>query len=114
MVIDLCYRLRLADDLFCRAAENFVAAATLEEWQSRSEVIENLREYARSLQIINADFCRIIEGKQALFPAELPDWIFELPDGESKVQNYLEHLHNIAKALKMTADRELLHMESDQ
>lgn len=111
MILDLHYRLRLADDLFCYAAESLVSAAALEEWKSRSEVILKIKEYSQALQIINADLCRLIEGKKAIFPAELSDWIFDLPDGENKVQLQLERLHAIAERLEMTVNREILHME---
>ena len=96
---------------FCCAAESFVAAAALEDWNSRSSVIQNIRSYSQALQIINADLCRIVDGKCAVFPAELSDWIFDLPDGESKVQCQLERLHSIAGGLETTVNRELLRME---
>ena len=111
MIFDLCYRLRLADDLFCSTAESFVAAAALEDWASRSAVIHNIRNYSQALQIINADLCRLVDGKCAVFPAELSDWVFDLPDGESKVQSQLERLHSIAGGLETTVNRELLRME---
>ena len=111
MILDLHYRLRLADDLFYSAAESLVSAAALEDWKSRSEVILKIRAYSNALQIINADLCRIVEGKQAIFPVELSDWIFDLPDGETKVQRQLERLHAIAEGLEMTVNRELIHME---
>lgn len=111
MILDLHYRLRLVDDLFCSAAESLVSAAALEDWQSRSDVIFKIRKYSQTLQIINADLCCIVEGKRAVFPAELSDWIFDLPDGEIKAQNQLERLHAIAEGIEMTVNRELLHME---
>jgi len=111
MILDLHYRLRLADELFCSAAESFVSAAALEEWKSRSEVILKIREYSQVLQIINVDLCRIVEGKRAVFPAELAEWIYDLPDGEIKAQIHLERLHAIAEGLEMAVNRELLHME---
>ena len=73
MILDLHYRLRLVDDLFCSAAESLVSAAALEDWKSRSEVILKIRAYSQTLQIINADLCRIIEGKRAVFPADLSE-----------------------------------------
>ena len=76
MILDLHYRLRLVDDLFCSAAESLVSAAALEDWKSRSEVILKIRAYSQALQIINADLCRIIEGKRAVFPADLSEWIY--------------------------------------
>jgi hypothetical protein len=86
MIFDLYYRLRLADDLFCSAAESMVSASALEDWKSRSEVILKIREYSQALQIINTDLCRIMQGKHAVFPADLSEWIFDSPDGELKAQ----------------------------
>jgi len=57
------------------------------------------------------DLCRIVEGKRAVFPAELAEWIYDLPDGEIKAQIHLERLHAIAEGLEMAVNRELLHME---
>jgi len=110
MILDLHYRFRLADELFCKAAESFVAAAA-EDWEKRSTVIQNLREYSQALQIINQDFCRIVKGQHAVFPAELAEWVYDLPDGEIKVQLYLERLRAIAEGEAMAVNRELLHME---
>lgn len=111
MILDLHYRLRLADDLFCSAAESLVSAAALEDWKSRSEVILDIRKYSQALQIINSDLCRIIEGKRAVFPAELSEWIFDFPDGENKAQLQLERLHAAAQGMEMAVNRELLHLE---
>ena len=92
MILDLHYRLRLADDLFCNAAESLVSAAALENWNSRSEAVRKIREYSLALRIIHQDQCRIMEGKHAVFPAELEEWTFDLPDGETKAQLHLEVL----------------------
>ena len=114
MILDLHYRLRLADDLFCSAAESLVSAVALENWNSRSEAIRKIREYSQSLQIIHQDHCRIMEGKHAVFPAELAAWIFDLPDGEGKAQLHLERLHAIAQGLELVLNRELLKMEASK
>ncbi len=111
MVLDLHYRLRMADELFCEAAESFVASVAFDEWENRRKVIGNIREYARALQIIDADFSRIVTGRQVVFPAELGEWIYDFADGESKVQSHLERLRAIADGLEMAVDRELLRME---
>ena len=111
MMFDLHYRLRLADELFCAAAESLVAAAALEEWNSRSEAIRKIREYSQALRIIHEDHCRIVEGKRAVFPAELAEWIFDLPDGEIAAELHLKRLHAIAEGLELFLDRELLKME---
>lgn len=110
-MFDLHYRLRLADELFCAAAESLVAAAALEEWNSRSEAIRKIREYSQALRIIHEDHCRIVEGKRAVFPAELAEWIFDLPDGEIAAELHLKRLHAIAEGLELFLDRELLKME---
>ena len=111
MILDLHYRLRLADDLFCNAAESLVSAAALENWNSRSEAVRKIREYSQALRIIHQDQCRIMEGKHAVFPAELEEWFFDLPDGETKAQLHLERLHAIAEGMELVLDRELLKME---
>lgn len=111
MILDLYYRLRLADDRFCGAAESFVSAATLEEWKSRSEFIQKIREYSQALQLINVDLCRIVEGKRVVFPTELAEWIYDLPNGEVMAQIHLERLHIIAEGLEMAVNSELLYME---
>ena len=111
MIFDLHYRLRLADDLFCDAAESLASAAALENWNSRSEAVRKIREYSRALQIIHQDHCRIMEGKHAVFPPDLEEWIFDLPDGETRAQRHLERLHAVAMGLELVLDRELLKME---
>ena len=110
MILDLHYRLRLADDLFCEAAESLVSASALENWGSRSEAVRKIREYSQALQIIHQDFLRIIEEKHAVFPPDLAEWIFDLPDGEIKAQLHLERLHAIAEGLELALNRELLRM----
>ena len=111
MILDLHYRLRLADDLFCHAAESLVSAAALENWNSRSEAVRKIREYSQALRIIHQDHCRIVDGKHAVFPAELEEWIFDLPDGETAAQLHLERLRAIAEGLELVLCRELLKTE---
>lgn len=112
MIFDLYYRLRLADDLFCQAAENLVAAASLEEWSSRAAAIRSIGEYSSALRIIDQDLSLIVEGKRAVFPADLPEWVFDLPEGELNVQRHLEWLHGIACGMELAVNRELLQMET--
>ena len=111
MILDLHYRLRLADDLFCEAAESLASALSLENWGSRSEALRKIRACSQALQIIHQDFCRIIEGKHAVFPAELADWVFDHPEGEVTARLHLKRLHTIAESLELVLDRELLQME---
>lgn len=111
MILDLHYRLCLADDLFCEAAESLVSAAALENWGSRGEAIRKIRNYSQSLQVIHQDFLRIIEERHAVFPPDLEEWIFDLPDGEITAQLRLERLHGIAEGLKLVLNQKLLKME---
>ena len=111
MILDLHYRLRLADDLFCETAESLVSAAALETWESRSEAIRMLREYSQALRIIHQDCMQILKGKHAVFPADLEEWICDRPDGELAMRLQLERLHSIAESLELMLDRELLKME---
>ena len=111
MILDLHYRLRLADDLFCDAAESLAAAAALENWESRVESLRKIRAYSQALQVIHQDHCRITEGRRAVFPEELAEWVFELPDGETAAQLHLERLRAIAESLELVLDRELMSME---
>ena len=112
MMFDLYRRLRLADDLFCAAAESLVSAAALEDWSSRSEALRNIRAYSLALRIIHQDLSRIGEEKHAVFPAELGDWIFQLPEGELAAQLHLERLRGIAGGMEMLLDRKLLETEA--
>lgn len=111
MILDLHYRLRLADDLFCDAAESLVSAAALETWSSRSEALRKIGEYSQALRVIHQDHCRITEGRRAVFPAELAEWVFELPEGEVSARLHLERLRAIAAGLELALNRELLRME---
>ena len=112
MILDLHYRLLLADDSFCRTAEALMAAAATEEWQSRCDALRLIGEYSQTLQLINSDLCRVADGKQAVFPADLGAWIFDSGDGEFLAQRQLKRLRAIAEGLEMTVDRELLCMDS--
>jgi len=111
MILDLHYRLRLADDLFCEAAESLASALSLENWGSRGEAVRKIRTYSQALQIIHQDFCRIIEEKHAVFPPDLADWVFDHPAGEVTAQLHLKRLHAIAEGLELVLDRELLKTE---
>ena len=112
MCFDLLYRLRLADDLFCEAAESLVSASALENWTSRSEALRKIRAYSQALRIIHEDHCRIMEDRHAIFPADLEEWIFDRPDGEIPIQLHLKRLHAIAEGMEVALQRELLKMET--
>jgi len=111
MILDLHYRLRLADDLFCEAVECLMSAAALENWRSREEAIRKIRTYSQSLRIIHQDFLRVIGEKHAVFPPDLAEWVFDLSNGEITAQLHLERLHAIAGGLELILNRELLKMK---
>ena len=111
MVIDLLYRLRLADDLFCQASETVMSAIGLEDAAGKMEATSLLRSYAKSLQIIYADFLHLIEGQHIVFPAEISFWQWNEPDGEEAITRIIERLHTIAEGMEMRLNAELMKQE---
>ena len=111
MVVDLLYRLRLADDLFCQASESVMSALGLEDAASKMEATSLLRSYAKSLQVIYADFLHLIEGQHVLFPAEISFWQWNEPDGEGAIARTIERLHSIAEGMEMRLNAELIKQE---
>ena len=111
MVIDLLYRLRLADDLFCQASETVMSAIGLEDAAGKMEATSLLRSYAKALQIIYADFLHLIEGQHIVFPAEISFWQWNEPDGEEAITRIIERLHTIAEGMEMRLNAELMKQE---
>ena len=111
MMLDLNYRLRLADCMFFAAAETLISAAALEDWSGRSEALRRIGEYGQSLRMIARDLSLVSAGKQAVFPPELAPWIFEGSDGDSAAQLQLKRLRVVAEGMELAVDRELLQME---
>ena len=87
-----------------------MSAAALENWSSRSETVRAIRAYSQGLRVICHDLCLIMEGKHAVFPPELAEWVFDLPDGEIKAKLHLERLHAIAMGLESALNQKLLTM----
>lgn len=111
MVLDLCYRLRLADDLFCIAADSVVTAMETDEFSAKLATLDDIREYAESLRIVAADFERIFDQKRLVFPPDVADWIWEQPNAETQISLYLERMHSNAHGMELVLDAELVKHE---
>ena len=111
MAIDLLYRLRLADDLFCQASDAVMSAIGLEDAAGKTEATSLLRSYAKSLQVIYADFLHLVEGQHVVFPAEVSLWQWNEPDGEGVIARIIERLHTIAEGMEMRLDAEMAKQE---
>ena len=111
MVIDLLYRLRLADDLFCQASDSVMSAIGLDDAAGKAEATSLLRSYAKSLQVIYADFLHLVEGQHVVFPAEVSLWQWNEPDGEVAIARIIERLHTIADGMEMRLNAEMARQE---
>ena len=107
MVMDLLYRLRLAEDLFCLASSSVMSAIGLGDASSRQEAVALLRSYAKALQVIYADFRHVADGQHVLFPAEVALWQWNEPDGEETIARVIERLHSIAEGMEMKLNAEM-------
>ncbi len=111
MVMDLLYRLRLADDLFCQTSDAVISALSLGEISGKKEAAEALCSYAKALRVIYVDFLHVIEGQHVVFPAEVSLWQWNEPDGEDIIARTIERLHAIAEGMEMKLNAEMLKWE---
>ncbi len=111
MVMDLLYRLRLADDLFCQMSDAVISALSLCEICGKKDAVEALRSYAKALRVIYADFLHVIEGQHVVFPEDVPLWQWNEPDGEDVIARTIERLHAIAEGMEMKLNAEMLKWE---
>ena len=111
MVMDLLYRLRLADDLFCQTSDAVISALSLCEISGKKDAVEALRSYAKALRVIYADFLHVIEGQHVVFPADVSLWQWNEPDGEDVIARTIERLHAIAEGMEMKLNAEMLKWE---
>ena len=110
MLLDLNYRLRLADDLFCRSADKLLSAAALEDWASRVEAAAGINDYEQALRLIERDLLRLTDHTRVVFPAELPEWRADEPDCEEGCDRQLKHLHWIAESMELAVNSRLLRL----
>ena len=107
MVGDLCYRLRLADDLFDHTTEALLTALNQEEFDAKAKATSQLNGYLQSLLLIYTDFRHIIARRNVLFPATIGLWQWNEEDAEELVTLTLERLHSIADGMLRTLHSEL-------
>lgn len=111
MLLDLCYRLRLTDDLFCRVADALTAAMAADDFSLKTAAIAAMRDYATSLRIVYADYQQVLAGPQAVFPPEPGVWQWDEPDAETTLSLYLERLHRIVLCLEKHLHAEISRLE---
>ena len=107
MLGDLCYRLRLADDLFDHTTEALLAAMNQEEFDAKTQATIQLNGYSQALQLIYTDFKHLITRRSVLFPPMLALWQWNEEDAEEMVTQTLERLHFIADGMLRTLHGEL-------
>ena len=100
MLLDLGYRLRLADDIFCRVAEALAAAIAVDDFSLKKAAIAAMRDYAGSLRIVYADYWQVLDGQRAVFPPEPAVWHWDEPDVDVALPLLLERLRGIAQGME--------------
>lgn len=100
MLLDLCYRLRLADDIFCRVAEALTAAMAVDDFSLKAAAIAALRDYAASLRIVYADYRRVCVVQCVVFPPEPCGWQWDEPDADAALPLLLERLQGVAQGME--------------
>ena len=111
MVLDLLYRLNLADEIFCQATETAMSAISQGNVLGKRETVEQVHSYAKALKVIYADFLHVIEGQHVMFPADVALWQWNEPGGEQTVASTIERLHAIAEGMEMRLNAEIVKME---
>lgn len=100
MAFDLCYRLRLFNDLFQKSASTALSAVATEDCGLRDQAVQILRQDSQALQLIAVDFGMIVKSGKFVFPAEVSDWTWELPNADELVIAYLERLQDISQRME--------------
>ena len=111
MIIDLIYRLRLVDDLFCQATDQLMSAMSMEDAEGKKQAVQSVRDYSKALQVVYADLQHIIDGRHIVFPAEISVWQWNEPNGEDAITMTVERLHAIAEGMEMKLNAEFLQKE---
>ena len=111
MIIDLIYRLRLVEDLFCQATDQLMSAMSMEDADGKKQAVQSIRGYAKALRVVYADLQHVIEGRHIVFPAEISAWQWNEPDGEDAITMTVERLHSIAEGMEMKLNAEFLQKE---
>ncbi|MCQ2378040.1 MAG: hypothetical protein MJ016_02370 [Victivallaceae bacterium] len=111
MLLDLYYRLTLAEEDFQQIGDAWYAASSVGSCPDRVQAISGINAYARSLRIIENDLRLLTDGEAAVFPAELGDWMLESPDVDDLVATQLARLLRIVQALKAEVRNQLTQKE---
>ena len=114
MVVDLLYRLRLVDELFCQTTDAVISAMNAEDVAAKRQAVQQIRSYSSALQVIYADFLRLIEGQHVVFPADVSLWQWEEPNGGELIAQVLERLHGIEEGMEGKLDEEMSNMEAEK
>lgn len=114
MLLDLCYRLRLADDLFCQASNAVMSSMKGAVFGEKVHANNLINSYSKTLQIIYSDFQLVISGCQVNFPCTLDEWQWNEPDAAERIMRILERLHGIAEGMEMKLDGSLLKAEVEK
>ena len=112
MLIDLAFRLHLADDAFCNAARHLARASENTGWRVRRAGSRAVAEYSARLRMVSADAVKLIQFTPPRFPAIPAVWCWYEPDGLSESITALERLHVTALAIEQRVNRELLTIEA--
>ena len=99
MVDDLCFRLRLADDLFDHTTDALLTAINLEDFAAKTQTTNQLNDYSLALQLIYTDFKHLIARRSVHFPAAVSQWQWNEDDAEELITLTLERLRCIADGM---------------
>lgn len=107
MLLDLEYRLRLADALFGQATEAVMSAMGLDDFPTKRQASAQVNACAMALRILQVDFTRLLDSQAAACPPEIPLWLWNEPEGEATLTQTLERLRDIAEGMRTAVLNEL-------
>ena len=99
MSFDLCYRLRLAEDLFCKAADAIVAANAFDDFTWKKQASKIMHDYAQAMLVIYDDLGRIHDHRPIAFPPTPAEWVWEMPQPTAILAAFLERMQAAAQAM---------------
>jgi len=114
MVVDLLFRLQLADELFCQTTDAVISAMSADEATAKKTALEQIRSYSCALQVIYADFLHLVNGLHIVFPPDVSLWQWQEPSGGKTVAQVLERLHGIEEGMEEKLDEAMHSMEVQQ
>jgi hypothetical protein len=100
MARDLCYRLQLFNERFCKASSLVLSAVATEDFGTKVDAAASLKACAQALQLIFADFNLLFDSQHIVFPPEFHVWVWFMTDADDLTHDYLQRLQNIAQAME--------------